>query len=227
MDAHQWGDLRDDTVAAALLAETMSVLDGRASYGDARLVEAEELRLYHQLGRDPDERLEGSVGIGVRVLVDGSWGFAAAPLTDATIPARTAERAIAVARAGADVGPRVVLPPRPPASGRYATRVGQDPFAVPAAERDALLAATITAAAAPQGVVSVQAGVNAKRQHRHFASTEGALQHQHLVEAGGAPAAGSGRRSRTWRPAPRCAVPQPGTPTSPASRFPSQRRPTS
>src|SRR5258708_4127370 len=101
MDAHQWGDLRDDTVAAALLAEAMSVLDGRASYGDARLVEAEELRLYHQLGRDPDERLEGSIGIGVRVLVDGSWGFAAAPLTDATIPARTAERAIAVARAGA------------------------------------------------------------------------------------------------------------------------------
>ena len=29
------------------------------------------------------------------------------------------------------------------------------------------------------------AGVNAKRQHRHFASTEGSLQHQHLIEAGG------------------------------------------
>jgi TldD protein len=185
MNAHDWGDLADDTAAAALLAQTMSTIDNRAEYGDARLVEAEELRSYHQLGLDPDERLEKSVGIGVRVLVDGSWGFAAAPLTDAGAPARTAERAIAVARAGAGTGPRAVLPPRPPARGRYQTEVGQDPFAVPAAERDALLAATIAAAASSHGVVSVQAGVNAKRQHRHFASTEGSLQHQHLMETGG------------------------------------------
>ena len=185
MNAHLWGDLADDEAAAALLSHAMSTIDNRAEYGDARLVEAEELRLYHQLGRDPDERLEKSIGIGVRVLVDGSWGFAAAPLSDAAVPARTAERALAVARAGVGAGPRVVLPPRPPASGRYQTEVGQDPFAVTTAERDALLAQTVAAAAASRGVTSVQAGVNAKRQHRHFASTEGSLQHQHLIEAGG------------------------------------------
>jgi TldD protein len=185
MNAHDWGDLGDDKAAAVFLAQAMSTIDNRAEYGDVRLVEAEELRSYHQLGLDPDERLEKSAGIGVRVLVDGAWGFAAAPLTDAGVPARTAERAIAVARAGAGIGPRTVLPPRPPASGRYQTEVAQDPFAVPAAERDALLAAAIAAAAEARGVVSVQAGVNAKRQHRHFASTEGSLQHQHLIESGG------------------------------------------
>jgi TldD protein len=173
MNAHDWGDLGDDRGATVFLAPAMSTIDNRAEYGDVRLVEAEELRSYHQLGLDPDERLEKSAGIGVRVLVDGTWGFAAAPLTDDGVPARTAERAIAVARAGAGTGPRTVLPPRPPASGRYQTEVGQDPFAVPAAERDALLAAVIAAAGETRGVVSVQAGVNAKRQHRHFASTEG------------------------------------------------------
>jgi TldD protein len=185
MNAHDWGDLADDGAAAALLAQSLSTIDNRAEYGDVRLVEAEELRLYHQRDLDPDERLEKSVGIGVRVLVNGSWGFAAAPLTDAAVPARIAERAIAVARAGAGTGPRTVLPPRPPASGRYQTEVGQDPFAVPAAERDALLAAAISAATAAKGVAGVQAGVNAKRQHRHFASTEGSVQHQHLIETGG------------------------------------------
>src|ERR1700734_876968 len=100
LNAHLWGDLADDEAAAALLASAMSTIDNRVDYGDARLVEAEELRLYHQLGRDPDERLEKSAGIGVRGLVDGSWGFAAAPLTDDTVPARVAERAIAIARAG-------------------------------------------------------------------------------------------------------------------------------
>jgi TldD protein len=185
MNAHDWGDLADDGAAAALLAQSLSTIDNRAEYGDVRLVEAEELRLYHQRDLDPDERLEKSVGIGVRVLVDGSWGFAAAPLTDAAVPARIADRAIAVARAGAGTGPRTVLPPRPPASGRYQTEVGQDPFAVSAAERDALLAAAISAATAAKGVAGVQAGVNAKRQHRHFASTEGSVQHQHLIETGG------------------------------------------
>ena len=82
------------------------------------------------------------------MLVDGTWGFAAAPLADAAVPARIAERAIAVARAGAGAGPQVTFPPRPPASGRYQTEVGQDPFAVPTAERDALLARAIEAAAA-------------------------------------------------------------------------------
>src|SRR5580693_9258652 len=108
-NAHLWGDLADDEAAAALLASAMSTIDSRVEYGDARLIEAEELRLYHQLGRDPDERLEKSIGIGVRVLVDGAWGFAAAPLTDASGPARTAERAIAVARAGIGAGPKTVL----------------------------------------------------------------------------------------------------------------------
>jgi TldD protein len=184
MSAHDWGDLADDSTAGALLESAMSTLDNHAEYGDARLVEGEELRLYHQLGRDPDERLEHTVGIGVRVLCDGRWGWAAAPLTDSGGPARTAERAIAVARADAGAGPRAVLPARPAVSGRYETAVGTDPFAVPAAERDALLAAAVAAAAAHAGVASVEAGVNAKRQHRHFASTEGARQHQHLVESG-------------------------------------------
>jgi TldD protein len=184
MSAHDWGDLADDATAAALLAQAMSTLDNRAEYGDARLVEGEELRLYQQLDRDPDERLEHTVGIGVRALCDGRWGFASAPLTDSGLPARVAERAIAVARADTGTGPRAVLPPRPATSGRYENVVATDPFAVPAGERDALLAAAVAAARAPAGIVSVEAGVNAKRQHRHFASTEGARQHQHLIESG-------------------------------------------
>jgi TldD protein len=167
-----------------LLSSALSTLDNRVEYGDARLVEAEELRLYHQLGRDPDERLEQTVGIGVRALVDGRWGFAAAPLTDDQVPARAAERAITVARADAGAGPRAALPAQAAASGRYQTDVGTDPFAVPTRERDALLAAAVAAASVPDAVVSVEAGVNAKRQHRHFASTEGARQHQHLIESG-------------------------------------------
>jgi TldD protein len=184
VSAHDWGDLADDSTAVALLSSALSTLDNRAEYGDVRLVEGEELRLYHHLGRDPDERLEHTVGVGVRVLRDGRWGFAALPLTDSQAPAHAAERALAVALADTGAGPRATLPACLPVSGRYETAVGTDPFGTSASERDALLAATVAAASAPDRVVSVEAGLNAKRQHRHFASTEGARQHQHLVESG-------------------------------------------
>jgi TldD protein len=58
---------------------------------------------------------------------------------------------------------------------------------VPAAVREQVVAdalAAATATATPQ-VVRAQAGVNAKRQHRYFASSEGSLQDQHFVESGG------------------------------------------
>jgi TldD protein len=152
MTAHDWGDLAGEAAANAVLDTVLSAVDG-VGYADVRLVEGEELRTYHQLGRDPVERVEQTIGIGVRVLVDGA-------------------------------GRPVRLPPREPASGSYATEVRIDPFAVPTAERDTLLQRTIAAARVP-GVISVQCGVNAKRQHRHFASTEGSRQHQSLVETGG------------------------------------------
>ena len=151
-NAHLWGDLAEDEAAAALLASAMSTIDSRVEYADARLVEAEELRLYHQLDRDPTSGWSTGVGIGIRVLVDGSWGFAAAPLSRRAVPARVAERAIAVARAGVGPGSPVACRAGPPAAG-IRPRSGSDPFAVTAAERDALLAQAIEAAAASRGVV--------------------------------------------------------------------------
>jgi len=184
VSAHAWGELASDESAAALLDQALSTVDQNIEYADVRVVEVEELRVYHQLGHDPDERLEQSFGIGVRVLVDGAWGFASAPLTDSATPTAVASRAITVARAGAGSGPRQQMPAGEARSGRYETTVAVDPFAVSAAERDALLAAVLADASAPANVVSVQAGTNAKRQHRHFASTEGSRQHQHLMETG-------------------------------------------
>src|SRR6478735_7076530 len=77
MTAHDWGDLAADAAADAILDEALAAADGHCQFADVRLIEAEELRLYTQLGADPDERLEHNLGVGVRVLVDGIWGFAA------------------------------------------------------------------------------------------------------------------------------------------------------
>jgi TldD protein len=183
-DPHRWGDLGDDDTASALLEQALGEVVGRVDYADVRLVESEEHRLYHSYGAGPDERREHSLGIGVRVLLDGAWGFAASPLVADGDPHRAAAHAVAVAKAGAGLGDRLTLPQRMGTSGSYRTSVRSDPFTVPADERHELLASLLAAMSAPAAVRDAQAGVNAKRQHRHYADTEGSRQHQHLMEAG-------------------------------------------
>ncbi|MEU7874453.1 TldD/PmbA family protein [Dactylosporangium sp. NPDC049140] len=184
MSGHDWGSLGDDTAAARILDSALGAVAGRVQFADARLIEAEELRSYVQKGADPDERIEGNIGIGVRVLVDGQWGFAARPLAEHADAEAAAVQAHRVAVALAGSGKPVDLPPREPVSGRYETAVEQDPFAVAPARRQELLAAWLAAATAPAEVAAAQAGINAKRQHRHYADTEGARQHQHFTETG-------------------------------------------
>ena len=56
---------------------------------------------------------------------------------------------------------------------------------MPAADRERVVQDALAAALASAGVLRAQAGVNAKRTHRYFASTEGSRQEQHFVESGG------------------------------------------
>ena len=186
--AHRWGELAGGLATAGPLLEAAigTAAEGGASYADVRLSETQELRLYAVSGRAPDERIEGNLGLGVRVLVDGVWGFASRPLrdaSDAVAAARDALRNALAAAAGSRE--RLTLPQRPAECGFYQTAAAVDPFAVGAAVREGVVADALAAATATAGVVQAQAGVNAKRSHRYFASTEGSRQEQHFVECGG------------------------------------------
>ena len=113
--AHRWGDLAGGLATAGPLLDAAvgAAAAGGASYADVRLSETQELRLYAVSGAAPDERIEGSLGLGVRVLVDGVWGFASRPLRDAADAVAAARDALGNARAAA-VGSRerVTLLPR-------------------------------------------------------------------------------------------------------------------
>ena len=84
-----------------------------------------------------------SAGFGVRVLVDGAWGFGAraGERDDAAALEAAAEAALATAR-GRGVARRrraSTLADEEPQRGRYATPVARDFFAVPLADKLALL----------------------------------------------------------------------------------------
>ena len=183
--AHQWGAVTRASAEPLLSGVVAAAQEAGADFCDVSLSETEEMRLYAVSGVAPDERVEGHAGLGVRVLVDGVWGFASRPLRDDSDVDQVVRSAIANARAGHEgSGTRVTLPVRAPEVGFYQTDAVIDPFAVSASERERLVLETLAAAREERGVVRAQAGVNAKRQHRFFASSEGSLQEQHFVETG-------------------------------------------
>src|SRR5258706_16134550 len=107
-----------------------------ASYAEARYVDSERENL-----RVRNHEVEGTLrsrddGVGIRVLCDGGWGFAAAAGTHPAALETAGARALAIARAAARISKdKVVLAPSAPARGRYASRVARDPFAVPLGEK--------------------------------------------------------------------------------------------
>ncbi len=96
-------------------------------------------------------------GFGVRVLVDGAWGFASSGRMDGPAADEVTALAVRIARASARHAREPVrLAERPPASGRYETPVVEDPFEVPIDRTIDLLLEAERAMAATPGVATTQ-----------------------------------------------------------------------
>lgn len=129
--------------------------------------------------------LSESAGIGIRVLIRGSWGFASTPhLTPASIR-RAASQAIAIARASASINRRTVhLAPVEPAQAVFRSRYEIDPFEVPLSKKlDYLLWAT-NSLLGPKPIKRATGHMDFFKRTKFFASTDGAQIEQHLVESG-------------------------------------------
>ena len=102
-----------------------------ASYADVRIVHRREEFISIKSGRLEGVASAENEGFGVRVLVDGAWGFAASHLLELDEVDRFAALAVRIAKASATaLRHRVALDDRPPAHGRYETPVIEDPFAI-------------------------------------------------------------------------------------------------
>jgi TldD protein len=115
-----------------------------------------------------------SFGFGVRVLVDGTWGFAASHRVDAESVAEVTQRALAIARANRSVSRRPVrLAPVDAYVDEWRTPIEKDPFDVPLAEKTDLLLAVNAAALAVDGAKFCRSSLLFQNERKLFASTEG------------------------------------------------------
>lgn len=175
-----------------------------ADFADVRAVseETESITVRNQ-------EMEGidrghSEGVGIRVLVDGYWGFAATARRDEAEIARTAELAVGIARAASRL-PRepVRLAEIEPVVATWSSPMQQDPFHVQLEEKISLLMEATRRMQSVEGLTFGEASVDLYRRHVAFVSSEGAEIEQTITNTGGgieATAVGDGEVQRRSHP---------------------------
>ena len=156
-----------------------------AGYADVRIVrlrsESVAVRNRNVEALASDE----SLGFGVRVIVDGFWGFAASHKMTLEEADRVAGEAVRVARASARVrGPRADIGPPQSVSGSYKTPVRQDPFAISLDDKIGLLLRVNETMLGVPNIISAEGNIYCQREDKVFASSEGAYIEQELYETG-------------------------------------------
>jgi TldD protein len=123
------------------------------------------------------------LGLAVRVVHEGTWGFAAGVVLTAAEAVRLAEQAVAVAQVSASVASdRVELAPEPVyRDATYVSDYDVDPFEVDDADKTGLLTELSEQLMAADGVEHVQTSCMHVKEQKYYADTAGTRTTQQRV----------------------------------------------
>ena len=156
-----------------------------ASYADARVIVQRSRALSTKNGKVGSASDAESVGMNVRVIADGAWGFAASLELGRGAVEKTAARAVEIARASARVKREDVrLAPEKAVVAEWTTPFKIDPFTVSVEQNIDLLLKIDAELRSVSGVTLAETNLNFHREEQWFASSEGANIHQTKVSTG-------------------------------------------
>jgi TldD protein len=157
-----------------------------AQYADVRVVNHNEENLSVKDGIVEELNSSETEGVGVRVLVNGAWGFASSrSLTNDVVDQITAQAMEIAHASGLVSGEKVDLGSPITSQGTYTTPVQVDPFSVSLEEKLALLTQADAEMGKVQGIRTRRSHTTALKEHKYFANSEGAFTEQTLIETGG------------------------------------------
>jgi TldD protein len=158
-----------------------------ASYADIRMVRTRNNSVITREKRVENVTNTESYGFGVRVLVDGAWGFAASSKVEREEIARVTERATSIAKANRSIMRNRIslVPVEKYPDAKYITPVERDPFDVPLSEKaDYLLKVNAEALKIKgPGPMFVNSNMFFTKEEKYFASTEGSYIEQTLIRS--------------------------------------------
>jgi TldD protein len=162
---------RHQLAEAALSAATAA----GASHADLRIHRISTEIIQLRDGELETAVLSRQVGLAVRVIVDGTWGFASHAELSPSVAAETARRAVHVATTLAALNSeRVELAPEPVyADATWVSNYQIDPFDIPAADKIAVLDEYSGRLLSADGIDHVTAGLNAAKEQTFYADTFG------------------------------------------------------
>jgi TldD protein len=162
---------RHELADAALSAATAA----GASHADLRVHRISTEIIQLRDGELETAVISREVGLSVRVIVNGTWGFASHAELAPSVAADTARRAVHVATTLAPLNSeRVELASEPVyRDAKWVSSYRIDPFSVPTAEKIAVLEEYSGRLLSADGVDHVSAGLNAVKEQTFYADTFG------------------------------------------------------
>ena len=169
-----------EKLGAAALREAKKL---KASYCDIRIIRYRRqiamVRLNPERGTNktlevPVVTNTGSFGFGVRVILNGAWGFAASPVVTPEEIARITGEAAEVARANSAMkSTPVVLAPVPVYHEYWQTPHERDPFSVPVEEKLELIRRAAAEVKKEKLVFASACQLSFRSEDKYFASSDG------------------------------------------------------
>ncbi|MCK4385593.1 MAG: TldD/PmbA family protein [candidate division Zixibacteria bacterium] len=159
--------------------------DKGATYADVRVerIEDEDLSVKNQT---PELIQKSSdFGFGIRVIVDGAWGFAAsADLNEDNIK-KISLQATDIAKASSRLKKKdVILSPLEKTIDSYKTPIIQDPFTIPLKEKLDYLLFLDSLMRKVSGINLTEAWMGFRKWNKFFASSEGSTIEQEIIQSG-------------------------------------------
>lgn len=172
----------------ALIVNTLSLLHKHGiDYADCRIVRRSHQDISVKNNSPEVVRYKESYGIGIRVLMDGAWGFAATDDLSSRAINTCVRQAVSVARASKKLSAitKESFAANPVVRDSYITPHQIDPFSVSLEEKLAILTkATEIMLKNPQ--IKIAHGFfDAVKEEKIFGSTEGSLIEQSIIYCGG------------------------------------------
>ena len=156
-----------------------------ASYADARVVAQRSRALATKNGKIGSASDSESIGMSVRVIVDGAWGFAASSELGRGAVEATAAKAVEIAKASARVKRGDVhLAPEKAQVADWSTPYQVDPFSISIEQNIDLLLKIDAELRLVGGITLAETNLNFNREEQWFASSEGADIHQTKLSTG-------------------------------------------
>jgi TldD protein len=162
-----------------------SALSRGATYADIRIIDTRQEETAVRNGKIARVDLSEDIGFGIRVIVDGAWGFASSSRVEGDEIERAVRSAVEIARASASLKREDIhLAPEPAYRDTWITPFVVDPFTVSLSEKLDLLRAVDEELRRSAEIAVSTASMSFLREHIWMATSEGSLIEQVLLRSG-------------------------------------------